>query len=245
MAYKRISPSPVVEGGTGAITLTGVLTGNGTSAITANTVTQYGTVIAGASNAVSSVAPSATSGIPYISQGAASNPAFGTAVVAGGGTGNTTFTAYALITAGTTATGAFQNVSGVGTSGQVLVSAGASALPVWTTVGNTITWSVITADQSAAVNNGYICNKGSLLTLTLPTTSAVGSIIEVTGMNIALGWKIAQNANQIIHFGNVNTTTGVGGSLASTLTYDGVRIVCNVANLEWIVLSAQGNITIV
>lgn len=518
MAYKRISPQPVIEGGTGAVTLTGVLTGNGTSAITANAVTQYGTVVAGASNAVSSIAPSATSGIPYISQGNASNPTFGTAVVAGGGTGNTTFTAYSLITAGTTATGAFQNVVGVGTSGQYLISQGPAALPAWTTVtapgttitGNTggalsptagnwnivtanstvkfagavstetldfnlnnlvlgsslpaaagpqnnvgmgsaamaattsaadnvcigyqagkaittggnsvivgsqaglnlttgtantavgnlalssattgaanagsntalgantlaslttgvendvlgrgaapslltgsyntilgssagatvagaaytssessnllisntgvvgesnkirigtsgsgqgqqnacyiagidgvnvgsvskvltmasdqlgtatitagtnitvtptantitiactggtgITFSVITADQTAAVNNGYICNKGTLLTLTLPTTSAVGSIIECTGMNIDLGWKIAQNASQIIHFGTSDTSTGTGGSLASSKKRDSVRMVCVVANLEWNVLSSVGNITIV
>jgi len=51
--------------------------------------------------------------------------------VAGGGTGNSTFTAYAVICAGTTATGAFQNVSGVGTAGQVLTSNGAGALPTW------------------------------------------------------------------------------------------------------------------
>lgn len=131
MAYKIKSPLPVIEGGTSAITLTGVLTGNGTSAITANAVTQHNTLIAGATNAVSSVAPSATSGVPFISQGAAADPAFGTAVVAGGGTGTVTYTAYAVIVAGTTSTGNFQNVSGVGTAGQVLTSAGASALPVW------------------------------------------------------------------------------------------------------------------
>lgn len=51
--------------------------------------------------------------------------------VAGGGTGNSTFTAYSVICAGTTATGAFQNVSGVGTAGQVLTSNGAAALPTW------------------------------------------------------------------------------------------------------------------
>jgi len=54
-------------------------------------------------------------------------------VVADGGTGNTTFTAYSVILAGTTATGAFQNVSGVGTSGQVLTSAGAGLIPTWQT----------------------------------------------------------------------------------------------------------------
>lgn len=130
-AYKRISPQPVVEGGTGALTLTGVLTGNGTSAITANAVTQYGTVVAGASNAVSSIAPSATTGVPYISQGAASNPVFGTAVVAGGGTGLTSATAYAVLCGGTTSTGALQSIAGVGTSGQVLTSNGAGALPTF------------------------------------------------------------------------------------------------------------------
>ncbi len=51
--------------------------------------------------------------------------------VSHGGTNNTTFTAYSVICAGTTATGTFQNVSGVGTAGQVLTSNGASALPTW------------------------------------------------------------------------------------------------------------------
>lgn len=48
-----------------------------------------------------------------------------------GGTGNTTFTPFSVITAGTTATGPFQNVVGVGTLGQVLKSSDADALPVW------------------------------------------------------------------------------------------------------------------
>jgi len=52
-----------------------------------------------------------------------------------GGTGNTTFTAYSVICAGTTATGVFQNVSGVGSSGQVLTSNGAAALPTWQAAG--------------------------------------------------------------------------------------------------------------
>lgn len=166
--------------------------------------------------------------------------------VSNGGTGDATFTAYAVITGGTTSTGALQSVSGVGTSGQVLTSGGASTLPTWTTLSGAIVWSVITADQTAAVNHGYICNKASLLTLTLPTTSAIGDIIEVAGMNIDLGWKIAQNANQVIHFGTSDTTTGTGGSLASTKKYDSIRIVCNIANLEWIVMpGTQGNITVV
>lgn len=47
----------VANGGTGATTLTGVLTGNGTSAITANAVTQHAVLLGGASNAVTEVGP--------------------------------------------------------------------------------------------------------------------------------------------------------------------------------------------
>jgi len=47
---------PVASGGTGATTLTGVLTGNGTSAVTASAVTEHSVLLGGASNAVSEVA---------------------------------------------------------------------------------------------------------------------------------------------------------------------------------------------
>jgi hypothetical protein len=95
-----------------------------------------------------------------------------------------------------------------------------------------------------SVNIGYIANNVALVTLTLPTTSAVGSVIEVVGKG-AGGWRISQNASELIHFGNVNSTTGTGGYLQSTLTYDAIRIVCTVADTEWTVLSVQGNITII
>ena len=48
-----------------------------------------------------------------------------------GGTGRTSNTAYAIMVGGTTSTGAQQQVSGVGTSGQVLTSNGAGVLPSW------------------------------------------------------------------------------------------------------------------
>lgn len=51
--------------------------------------------------------------------------------VADGGTGRSSSTAYSIICGGTTGTGAQQSVSGVGTSGQVLTSNGASTLPTW------------------------------------------------------------------------------------------------------------------
>ena len=83
MAYKRISPQPVVEGGTGASTLTGVVTGNGASAMSANAVTQYAVVVGGASNAVGSVASVGTSGQVLTSNGTGSNPTFQTVGTSG------------------------------------------------------------------------------------------------------------------------------------------------------------------
>jgi len=77
VAYKRISPQPVSEGGTGAKTITGVLTGNGTSAITANAVTQYTVLLGDASNAVSNVTDTGTSGQVLTSAGAGSDPDWG------------------------------------------------------------------------------------------------------------------------------------------------------------------------
>jgi len=113
--------------------------------------------------------------------------------------------------------------------------------------GGGLTWSVITADQGATVNNAYICNKAGLLTLTLPASADIGDTIRVTGINTALGWKIAQNANQRIHFGTSSTTTGVGGSLASVEVRDSIELVCVVAgsSTEYNVISSVGNITVV
>jgi hypothetical protein len=68
----------VANGGTGATTLTGVLTGNGTGAITANAITQYGVLIGGASNAVGSTAVG-SAGQVLQSSGAGVNPAYSTA----------------------------------------------------------------------------------------------------------------------------------------------------------------------
>src|SRR5947207_362440 len=48
-----------------------------------------------------------------------------------GGTQNTSFTAFGILAAGTTSTGALQQVSGTGVLNQVLVSQGAESLPQW------------------------------------------------------------------------------------------------------------------
>lgn len=56
-----------------------------------------------------------------------------------GGTGKTTYVPYAVVAGGTTSTGALQQVSGVGASLQALISNGASTLPTWQGVVNSLT----------------------------------------------------------------------------------------------------------
>ena len=67
--------------------------------------------------------------------------------VAQGGTGNTSATAYALLAGGTTSTGAYQSLASVGTTGQILTSNGAGALPTFQTASSGIT---ITDDTTTA-----------------------------------------------------------------------------------------------
>jgi hypothetical protein len=111
--------------------------------------------------------------------------------------------------------------------------------------GSGMTWTAISANQTLAINNGYICvSPGGALSLALPTTAAVGSIIEVT-LDGATSWTITQGAGQQIRIGTSQTTSGAGGSLASTAQGNTVRFVCSVANNKFNVLSSIGNITVV
>ena len=182
-------------------------------------------------------------------------PAAGVLTVAGGnniattGAGST----VTIDVAGTTqyavqvgsAAGALSSLA-LGNAGEVLTSNGAGADPSWqAAAAGGITWQVETGAAVALVTlNGYIANNGVQTVFTLPAVAAVGDTFRVTGMNNATGWRIAQNAGQTIHFGAQNTTTGAGGYLESTATYDAVELVCNVANTDFIILSSQGNITI-
>jgi hypothetical protein len=94
-----------------------------------------------------------------------------------------------------------------------------------------------------AVDSGYIANNAGLVTLTLPSTAAVGKRVAVVGSG-AGGWKIAQNASGIIRFGDTATLTGTGGFISSFNRYDCVELICIVANNEWAVRSSQGNISV-
>lgn len=100
---------------------------------------------------------------------------------------------------------------------------------------------VTSTSQSMGVNQSYIANNASLVTLTLPSSAAVGDIVRVVGKG-AGGWKIAQNASGIIHCNNGDTTTGTGGYLSSLNQYDCITLECLVANNEWTPIDIRGSL---
>jgi len=99
--------------------------------------------------------------------------------------------------------------------------------------------------QAMAINTAYLADNSGLVTLTLPSTAAQGSVMEVSGYGSG-GWKIAQNASQQIFFGSSSTTVGTGGFLSSTHQYDFVRLRAAVggSSTVWVVCGSQGNITL-
>jgi hypothetical protein len=206
LAIDSISPNsgtdPIVPDANGKVSIVG--TGSVTAVGSLNTdtiqltgLTNHAVLVGAGTATITKVAPSATSGVPLISQGSAADPAFGTALVAGGGTGNTTFTAYSLIAAGTTATGSFQNVSGVGTSGQVLTSNGAAALPTWQSAG---------ANAFASINVQTFTASGTYT----PTAGMLYCIIECVGPGGGGGGTSTCTAAQVSVGGG-----GAGGGYSS------------------------------
>jgi hypothetical protein len=105
-----------------------------------------------------------------------------------------------------------------------------------------ITYSVVTTGATLAPGNGYFSNGSGTLTFTLPALANVGDNYEVAA--IASGWTVAQLTGQKIQIGNINTTLS-SGSISSTGTGDWIKIVCYVANTNFIAHIQQGNVSVV
>lgn len=120
-----------------------------------------------------------------------------------GGTGNTSLTTYAVLAGGTTSTGPLQQVSGLGTSGQVLTSAGAGALPTWQTAtgGNGFFY--------LASNTSVYGGTNSTLTFT-GTDNWVSGVLAGTSLtngsdNVLLGYNaghLASSSAQAVAIGS-------------------------------------------
>jgi len=192
------------------------------------TITQYNLQTGDANNLLNNVAPSATSGVPVISQGAASQPVFGTAEVVGGGTGRTSLTNHGVLVGA--ATSAITQLA-AGSAGQVLQSGGASADPAYstatypaTTTANQLLYSSATNTVSGLTGgNSLVAATNSSGTLAMrsfsiniqtftssgtytPTAGMLYCIIEAVGGGGGGGGAAATGANNAVGGGG-----GAGG----------------------------------
>lgn len=126
-----------------------------------------------------------------------------------------------------------------GTSYYVLDNSGAAPF-AWNAVAGT--------SQAIAANSGYYCQNAGLTTLSLPVANCpAGQVIAVTAVG-AGGFTISQGTGQQIVFGNQSSTSGTGGSLASSAIGDSVYLLCTVTASAsagtFQVINAVGNILI-
>lgn len=187
-AITSVSPSATagvafVSNGSGADPVSGtvVVAGGGTGL---TSLTAHNLIIGNGTSNATLLAPSGASGIPLISGGSSADPSYGTALVAGGGTGLATLTAYAVLAGGTTSTGNIQQVSGVGTSGQFLTSNGAASLPTWQSNPSVLT---IAGDSGTATGN----------TVTLNANSNCGASVVFTASGSTIDLKITDSNSNI------------------------------------------------
>lgn len=105
---------------------------------------------------------------------------------------------------------------------------------------------VATDSVALKAGNTYYTNNATLVTYTLPVTATVGDRILIRGAaSGTAGWKVAQNASQLIRYIDQVTTTGTGGSLQSTNQFDCIALECIVTDTTWLVVNSSGNITVV
>lgn len=138
------------------------------------------------------------------------------------------------------ATGA--TVTLLGGTGISTIASGATV--TFNTVGAGLKYQSVGTNTSMTINSGYInTGSGAVVQFLLPATAPLGSVVEVVGLGTS-GWQVTQNAGQVIHFNSVSTAVGTGGSLASTARYNTVKLVCVVANTDWVVNASEGTITV-
>lgn len=207
-------------------TVTGMLKGNGTAISAATTGTDYSlgtsalaTGILKSTTATGALTIAVAGDFPTLNQnttGTASNVT-GTVLVPNGGSGLTSLTAYALMTGGTTSTGNMQQVSGVGTSGQVLTSNGAGILPTWQNAATGVASITGTANQviaSAATGAVTLSLPQSIATTSTPTfrSLTLGGTAATTPLTFTTNTDATAAAGRWYY-----NTTRLGFSLASTI----------------------------
>lgn len=169
----------VPGGGTGATTLTGVLIGNGTSAVTGNAITEYAVLVGGASNAITSIADVAT-GEALMSGGVSANPAF---------TGSPSFSGS--VTAATTITATLGAITA--TDGNLVLGTAGNKLLIKATSSTTCSAGTFVLGGTATTvvsNSAVTANSLILLTTQALGTVSAASTLAVTSLTASTSFTV-------------------------------------------------------
>ena len=142
-------------------------------------------ILIGTGTATINTVPAGTLGECLISGGAGADAAFGSLSVPFGGTGNSTYVAYAPVCGGVTATAPLQSVATVGAAGEVLTSSGAGFIPTWQPVASAFyaitsiddtdsPYTVLSSDMYIEVDS----TSGPVI-VKLPDTISVGKVFYI------------------------------------------------------------------
>lgn len=143
------------------------------------------------------------------------------AQVALGGTGVASTTAYAVLCGGTTSTGALQSIVSVGTSGKVLTSNGAGALPTFQAVPGAIT-TIAGTTGSTTGPTVTIAGQDGL------TTSVSGTTLTVTTRGPSSDTMfLGQGTGNASFAGSNSVALGAGAYTGSTGGGDNVAVGVN------------------
>lgn len=234
--------------GSGSITTVGSLN---TITTQLTGLTNHSVLVGAGTTTITKVAPSATSGIPLVSNGSSADPSFTTAVVAGGGTGSTSFNINGAVYSNTTTTGALQ--AATLTSGQLLIGGTTTPAAATLTQGTGITitngnnsitiaatgaglsWTDQSTSFAAAVNNGYFVT--GTATATLPASPSQGDTIRfiVDAANVL---TVTANTGQFIRVGS--SVSASAGTAASNARGDALTIVYRSSDTTWLTMSSMG-----
>ena len=151
--------------------------------------------------------------------------------VVNGGTGDSSLTAYAVMCGGTTTTGAVQSIAALGSSGQVLTSGGAGALPTFTSAGRLVYLSQLSASNSASISftslitsayNSYLLTYYNVFPIT--NTAGLNMQISTNNGSSYIATNYLSGLNRIPYnsatAANANSTTAyiITPGLSSTTT---------------------------
>lgn len=131
-----------------------------------------------------------------------------------GGTGASSFTAYSVITASSSGTGALTNVSGLGTVGQFLGSNGAGAAPTWQTPAGGGSGKVLQIVSSGVLpgastsSTTYVDVTGASLSIT-PASSANKIMVIATWQQ---GAAIKVDNNTLCYSQMLRDATNISGA---------------------------------